>query len=126
MQASYDLVRQLWKEKPMETEADLNAALQHFRILFAYHSGKMENADITFHDTREIFDRGRVSGFTGDPRALFEQQNQKLCHAWLLPTCFGKSMNGRVIPPCLLRPICMPGLNTSILLQMAMDGLGVR
>lgn len=90
MQPSYDQIRQLWKLIPMKTEIDLDAALQHFKVLFAYHSGKMENADITFHDTRDIFDRGRISGYSGDPRALFEQQNQKLCHAWLLPKILTK------------------------------------
>ena len=32
------------------------------------------------NDTREIFENGQVLNYTGNPRALFEQQNQKLCY----------------------------------------------
>jgi Fic family protein len=63
--------------------ADLDKYLNRFRILFAFHSGKIENKDITYHDTREIFENGRVSNYTGNPRALFEQQNQKICYELL-------------------------------------------
>lgn len=41
------------------------------------NSGKIENEEITYHDTREIFENGKVTGFTGNPRSLFELQNQK-------------------------------------------------
>jgi hypothetical protein len=37
----------------------------HFRILFAYHSGKIENEEITYHGTREISENGRVTGTRG-------------------------------------------------------------
>ena len=56
---------------------DLDLRLDNFRILFAYNSGKIENAAISYHDTREIFENGRVVGYTGDPRTLFELQNQR-------------------------------------------------
>ena len=69
----YQRAVQLWKSWNIKH-------LDSFRILFAYHSGKIENEDITYNDTREIFENGRVIGYTGDPRALFEQQNQKLCY----------------------------------------------
>lgn len=63
---------------------ELDAMLIDFRILFAYHSNKIENEDTDYHDTRDVFERGRVSGFTGDPRTLFEIQNQKDCYLLLL------------------------------------------
>ena len=47
---------------------------------FSYNSGRIENEEITLHDTREIFNRGRVVSFTGDVRTLFEIQN--LRDAW--------------------------------------------
>ena len=53
-------------------------------MYFAYNSGKIENADVTYHDTREVFENGRAVGFTGDVRTLFEIQNQKECHELLL------------------------------------------
>ena len=76
----YQRAVQLWQSWNIRTAADLDRHLDSFRILFAYHSGKIENEDITYNDTREIFENGRVMGYTGDPRALFEQQNQKLCY----------------------------------------------
>lgn len=76
----YEKAVELWQSHGIADEADLDKYLDSFRILFAYHSGKIENEHITYNDTREIFEDGRVTGYTGDPRALFEQQNQKLCY----------------------------------------------
>ena len=75
----YDAAAKRWREWDVRTAADLDLRLDSFRILFAYHSGKIENPAISYHDTREIFENGRVTGFTGDPRTLFEQRNQKIC-----------------------------------------------
>ncbi|MDD3365517.1 MAG: Fic family protein [Syntrophomonas sp.] len=71
---------ELWQSYHIASTADLDKYLDSFRILFAFHSGKIENEDITFHDTREIFENGKVLNYTGNPRALFEQLNQKLCY----------------------------------------------
>ncbi len=76
----YEKAVQLWQSWNVQTAADLDQYLDSFRILFAYHSGKIENEEITYNDTREIFENGRVVSYTGNPRALFEQQNQKLCY----------------------------------------------
>lgn len=76
----YDQTVQQWQCWNVQSVADIDQYLESFRILFAYHSGKIENADITYHDTREIFENGKVIGYTGNPRALFEQHNQKLCY----------------------------------------------
>ena len=72
----YERTVALWQSYAVRTIAGLDRYLDNFRILFAYHSGRIENAEITWHDTRDIFENGRVTGFTGNPRALFEQQNQ--------------------------------------------------
>lgn len=79
----YDTVLKTWQEWNIQTESDLDLHLDNFRILFAYHSGKIENDEITYHDTREIFENGKVVGYTGDPRTLFELQNQKVCYDFL-------------------------------------------
>jgi Fic family protein len=70
----------LWQSYKIMVAADLDQYLDSFRILFAFHSGRIENAAVTYHDTREIFENGRVVNYSGSPRALFEQQNQKLCY----------------------------------------------
>ncbi len=76
----YEQAVQTWKSWNIKTAADIDKYLDSFRVLFAYNSGKIENSDITYHDTREIFENGQVLNYTGNPRALFEQQNQKLCY----------------------------------------------
>ncbi|MFA5882201.1 MAG: Fic family protein [Eubacteriales bacterium] len=76
----YSRVVGMWQSYKIASAADLDKYLDSFRILFAFHSGKIENEEITYHDTREIFENGRVVEYTGSPRALFEQQNQKLCY----------------------------------------------
>lgn len=73
----------LWQEKQITSVSDLDNALEAFKVEFAYNSGKIENDKITYSDTREIFDSGRLVGYSGDTRAVFEQQNQKLCYEYL-------------------------------------------
>lgn len=81
----YAQIVRLWQQYAIGTEADIDLRLDSFRILFSYHSGKIENPEISYHDTREIFENGRVVNFTGSPRAIFEQRNQKLCYDFLKP-----------------------------------------
>ena len=78
----YDAVVKMWQDWNIRTVDDLALRLDNFRILFAYNSGKIENAEINYHDTREIFESGKVVGYTGSTRTLFEQQNQKVCRAY--------------------------------------------
>jgi Fic family protein len=79
----YNEILRMWQGWRVSTVSDIDARLSNFRILFAYNSGKIENDNITYHDTREIFENGRAVNFTGDPRALFELGNQKLCYEFL-------------------------------------------
>ena len=76
----YNRVVELWQSYKIASVDDLEKYLDSFRILFAFHSGKIENEEITYYDTREIFENGRVVNYTGSPRAVFEQQNQKSCY----------------------------------------------
>lgn len=81
--SKYDTIVQFWQQYNIKSVSDLDLRLDNFRILFAYNSGRIENEEITYHDTREIFENGRISNFTGNPRTLFEQGNQKLCYEYL-------------------------------------------
>ena len=55
----YDAVVKMWQDWNVHTVDDLALRLDNFRILFAYNSGKLENAEINYHDTREIFENGK-------------------------------------------------------------------
>ncbi|GHV36522.1 hypothetical protein FACS1894187_11260 [Synergistales bacterium] len=81
--SKYEKIVAMWRQFYVKTQADIDLRLNNFKILFAYNSGKIENEAITYHDTREIFENGHVLNFTGDPRTIFEQQNQKLCYEFL-------------------------------------------
>lgn len=81
--SKYNDVLSLWKSYKINAPSDLDVYLDNFRILFAFNSGKIENDNITYHDTREIFENGKISSFSGDIRSLFEQSNQKLCYEFL-------------------------------------------
>lgn len=79
----YEKAVSLWQSHKIENASDLDLYLDSFRILFAYNSGKIENKSISYHDTREIFENGKVLNFSGEPRTLFETENQKLCYEYL-------------------------------------------
>ncbi|GHU77487.1 hypothetical protein AGMMS49992_25490 [Clostridia bacterium] len=80
---SYEKIIDMWRGWHVATVSDIDCRLDNFRILFAFNSTKIENDSITYFDTRELFENGRVLNYTGDPRALFELGNQKLCYEYL-------------------------------------------
>ncbi|MBR4489854.1 Fic family protein [bacterium] len=81
---NYEKAVALWKRKNIMSDAELAEALNGHSISFAYHSGKIENDNITYNDTREIFDHDGVTSYTGDIRTLFEIRNAKEANELLL------------------------------------------
>lgn len=73
----YEKALELWRQKAPQTDAELAEALNGHSIAFAYHSGKIENENITYHDTREVFEHDGVTSYTGDLRTLFELRNAR-------------------------------------------------
>lgn len=80
----YEKAVTLWQQKQIATDADLAEALNGHSIMFAYHSGKIENDRITYHDTREIFEHDGVTSYTGDLRTLFEIRSAKEAYEFFL------------------------------------------
>ena len=80
----YEKAVRWWHSRKITTDAELAEALNGHSILFAYHSGKIENENITYHDTREIFEHDGVTSYTGDLRTLFEIRNAKDANELLL------------------------------------------
>lgn len=85
-----DIVK-CWKKKNINTVAALEQQLSNFCIVFAYNSGVIENKQITYHHTREIFENGKINNFTGDVWTIFEMENQKKCYTFLLPKIIEKA-----------------------------------
>jgi Fic family protein len=88
----YEQIVKQWQSYNIGKESDIDKYLHSFRILFAYNSGKIENGEINYYDTREIFENGKVSSFTGNVRTLFEQQNQKDCYEILKPKIISREI----------------------------------
>ena len=74
---NYEKAVAIWQRRDITNDAELAEALNGHSVAFAYHSGKIENERITYHDTREIFDHDGVTSYTGDLRTLFEIRNAK-------------------------------------------------
>ena len=83
--STYKEIVTMWQAFDVKCQADVEKRLDNFKILFAYHSGKIENDEIDYHGTIEVFEHGRVTSYQGSPRTLFEQQNQKVSYEFLLP-----------------------------------------
>ena len=81
---SYEDIVQMWKGFRIQDSTQLGAYLENFSVLFAYHSGKIENENITYHDTREIFENGRVINYTGDLKTLYEIENMKSAYKLMM------------------------------------------
>jgi len=81
---NYEKILNMWNQFNIKTSEELDARLDSFRVLFAYNSGKIENPEITYYDTREVFENGKVAGFTGDPITAVEIINQKRAYGFLL------------------------------------------
>ena len=62
----YSKICDWWKHQRIQNATELSAILSSYGIHFAYHSGKIENASITYYDTREIITNDTVTGYTGD------------------------------------------------------------
>ncbi len=81
---AYEKIAAWWREKQIRTAADVALEMNGNGAAFIYHSAKIENDKITYHDTREIYDHGGVTGYTGDVRSLFEIQNSVTAYRRML------------------------------------------
>ncbi|GAB2026759.1 Fic family protein [Lactovum odontotermitis] len=86
----YDKIVEIYKSKNINSVGRLLTVLDSFKVLFAYNSGKIENENITYHATRDIFENGKVMNFTGDPRTVFEIENQKKAFDFLVEKVVNK------------------------------------
>ena len=98
---TYEDIVKVWQDKNIRTAKDLDVTLSDYRILFAYNSNKIEDAGVSLHQTREIFENGKVVGYTGDLRALFETQNQKECFEFIK----GKIVSKEAVTSTLIKKI---------------------
>lgn len=80
----FEDVIKYWQEQKLESKEEYMNILENFSVLFAYNSGAIGNDEITYYDTKEIFNRGKVINYTGDLKTLIEINNQKDCYNYIL------------------------------------------
>lgn len=80
----YEDVIKYWQEQKLESKEEYMNILENFSVLFVYNSGAIENDKITYYDTKEIFNSGKVINYTGDLKTLIEINNQKDCYNYVL------------------------------------------
>lgn len=81
---TYESILDFWKKQNIKNANELASVLSSYSVNFAYNSGKIENDEITYHDTREVFDKNGVTSYTGSTKTLFEIQNSKAAYERLL------------------------------------------
>ncbi|MFR5875021.1 MAG: Fic family protein [Eubacterium sp.] len=81
---TYESILDFWKKQNIKDANELASVLNSYSVNFAYNSGKIENDEITYHDTREVFDKNGVTSYTGSTKTLFEIQNSKAAYERML------------------------------------------
>lgn len=92
LQQNYEILINWWHSKNIVNDADLAEAFNGHIISFAYNSGNIENPNVTYHDTREIFEHDGVSAYTGDLRTLFEIRNAKVAMEYFFKAFSNKQL----------------------------------
>ena len=80
LKSAYEGLLNAWRGIDADQRALL---LDQFKVSCSFNSGNIENPEITYHDTAEIFDESGVSNFTGDVRTIYEINNLKNAWIWL-------------------------------------------
>ena len=80
----YNQILSWWHSKNIKTSADLAEVLNSNKISFAYNSSKIENEEVTYHDTREIFENDKVSSYTGKLRTIYELRNARIAYDYFI------------------------------------------
>lgn len=89
----YNKILDWWRSQKKVTKEDYDCILDNFRVLFAYNSSSIEGSQVDYHTTREVFEDGHVSSYSGSLKDLFEVQNQKFCYNILIDSL----LSGRVL-----------------------------
>lgn len=64
-----------WQDMKLESVDDYHLALENFKIVFTYNSNAVEDINVSYHTTREIYEDKSIT-FNGNPRDLFAVTNQ--------------------------------------------------
>lgn len=80
-EASYEAVLEWWSCLDDETRA---SELDDFAMEFAFHSARIEGAELTYEEAREVYEDDSVTAYTGDVRSLVSLIDQRAAFGWML------------------------------------------
>ena len=81
---TYEEILDFWRGRILPSGDEFQALITRQAIEFAANSGKIENPQVTYYDTREIFKHGSVSSYTGSLTTLFEINDAKCAYLYVL------------------------------------------
>jgi hypothetical protein len=73
----YKKIIEMWKSYNIQETYELDKYLDNFRILFAFNSGKIENTEISYSDTREIFENGNALNLQETPEPFLNNKTRR-------------------------------------------------
>lgn len=74
----YEDVLKWWQSKDLKTAEDYAQVLENFSFVNATMTNKVEGVVIDYHTTREVYETGMASHFSGSPQQLMAVFNQKI------------------------------------------------
>lgn len=75
---TYDKCCEYWAGLNIQTAEDYISALDNFKVLFACNNCQIEGIDVSYHTTRELFEKNSVTSYSGDMNNLVAVCNQKM------------------------------------------------
>lgn len=73
-----------WRNSNFKTLDDFKIVLDNFKVIFTQNSLNIEDVDISYHQTRELFENGQLINYTGDVSHVLALQNHKYAYGWLI------------------------------------------
>lgn len=78
---TYNDIVTWWQKKNLSTYEDYVQVLNNFNIVFTCNSNSIEDINVPYHTTREIFEDAVLSSVSGlRPRDIFEVKNHKFAY----------------------------------------------
>lgn len=74
---TYQDVIDWWRKQNFETIDDFMNVLENYQVVFTVNSNAIEDINVSYHTTREIYEEGDVSNFSGSFTDLLSVWNQK-------------------------------------------------
>ena len=80
----YCTILNWWQDQELQTVEDYQTFLENYLVAFACTSNQIEGVEIDYHTTRELYETGKVTNYSGTPQDLLLIYNQKLTFSCII------------------------------------------